>query len=315
MRRKLLALFGATAVALVGAVAFAAGPAQAATPAPSIATGNTESDCLQPQQSEAPVLSFEKLSFGHVRGSLPCRQIEITNNCDETVTVLVKNTGDADAIKVQFRINPDGPANTWTSEWLAGGESDSVTLSADDAAGVDVESFYLPKFGWKTFATIPQWEWNASCLEVTSVSNCDGTFKVSVKNTSTEDGEFVWSLGLNDSTETKIEAGATLSENFTKGDVVQIRVGKDNEVVKTLEFVQPTDCATASPSPSVSASTSTPTTTAPAPVLNGPDLPTTGDSLTKPAVTGGVALALGGLLLLSMFLKRRRTAIEDTTQE
>jgi hypothetical protein len=49
-------------------------------------------------------------------------------------------------------------------------------------------------------------------------------------------------------------------------------------------------------------------------VGGGPDLPTTGDSLTKPAVTGGVALALGGLLLLSMFLKRRRTAIEDTQE-
>jgi hypothetical protein len=309
MRRKLLALFGATAVALVGAVAFAAGPAQAATPAPSTAITGDQENCLKPAESESPVLSLNKLSFGHVIGSRPCRQIEITNNCDKTITVLVKNTGDADAIKVRFRINPDGPGNLWQSKWLGGGESDSVTLSADDAAGVDVESTYFTH--WSTFVTIPQWEWNASCLEATAVSTCDGHFKVSVKNTSTEDGEFVWSLGLNDSTETKIEAGATLSENFDKGDIVQIRVGKDNEVVKTLEFVQPKDCATASPTPV------TPTTGAPAPAPQPqtPDLPTTGDSLTKPAVTGVAAIALGLLIVGSMWLKRRRTGAEVSTEE
>jgi hypothetical protein len=310
MRRKLLALFGATAVALVGAVAFAAGPAQAATPAPSTAITGDKEDCLKPQSPEVKLLSFSRTQI-----ALPCRQITFIDNCDETVTVNVANTADADSpFDVRFRIQlgAPGPAGDWVSKALNGGDSDSVTLAASDNEDIQVQSRYPAGVGpWLNFGDEHSWSWNASCLEVTSVSNCDGTFKVSVHNTSTEDGEFVWSLGLNDSTETKIEAGATLSENFTKGDIVQIRVGKDNEVVKTLEFVQPKDCATASPTPV------TPTTGAPAPAPQPqtPDLPTTGDSLTKPAVTGVAAIALGLLIVGSMWLKRRRTGAEVSTEE
>jgi hypothetical protein len=305
MRRKLLALFGATAVALVGAVAFAAGPAQAATPQVSATSVVEEDNCLTPQKvesTEAP--SLKTLSFGHHRATKPCRQADVVDNCDGTATVTVSNTGNEDALKVLFKVNGK------PSKWLGGGESETFTIAVKDASDIEISSlFFGDGFHWVTLVE-HEWTWNASCLEVTSVSNCDGTFKVSVHNTSTEDGEFIWSLGLNDSTETKIEAGATLSENFTKGDIVQIRVGKDNEVVKTLEFVQPKDCATASPTPV------TPTTSAPAaPQPQVPDLPTTGDSLTKPAVTGVAAIALGLLIVGSMLLKRRRTGAEVSTEE
>jgi hypothetical protein len=297
MRRKLLALVGATAVALIGTVAFAAGSAQAAAPAPSIATGDKESDCLQPQgPSLAPTV--EKVDFNRFIVKLPCRQVQFTDNCDGSVTVLVANTADADSpFEVRFRIGD------WISHSLRGGESDTTTVAADDADDINVESRYPAEIGhYVTFAE-HSWEWNASCLQITSVSNCDNTFKVSVKNTGVAAGEFSWQLGINPPTGTDIPAGATLSENFTKGDIVNIRWGKDNELVKSLEFVQPKGCVT--PTPTTSAPE------APGPVLNGPDLPTTGDSLTKPAVSGIAAVALGLLILGSMWLKRRRTAAEQ----
>ncbi len=142
------------------------------------------------------------------------------------------------------------------------------------------------------------WAWNASCLEITSVSNCDNTFKVSVKNIGNAAGEFAWQLGIGVPQGTDIPKGATLSQNFVKGDVVNIRWGKDNELVKTLEFVQPKDCPTATTSPAVP----------PAPPAAGPnDLPVTGASLGAPIGVAGVLLVGGVVGFFLVQAKRRRT--------
>ena len=286
MRRLLTALVVA-GLAGFGLVAVTAGVAQAAPS--STAQVTQEDNCLTPpkvESTDAPTLKV--LSFGHHEASRPCRQVDVVDNCDGTVTVTVKNTGDADAKEVKFRVNGK------TSDWLGGGESQTFTIDAKDADEVQVDSLFRHYENWVTLVE-HSWEWNASCLEVTAVSNCDNTFKVSVHNTSTAPGEFTWSLGLEDTKTTPIEAGATLSENFTKGQVVQIRVGKDGDLVKTLEFVQSKDCVTTAPS----------TSPAPAGGNGTPDLPVTGAALTGTLYTGGGLVLLAGAIIGFLVWRRR----------
>lgn len=302
-RNHMLKRFGAgVAVLAVTALTLLAAPAaaQAATNVAPVVTTTpqTDEDCLQPQKLEVTPLSFSR-----VRIELPCRQITFTDNCDETVTVLVENTASTDSpFKVRFRIERDGP--DWFSSPLGGGESDTVILSATENQNIQVESRYPAGSGpYLNFGDEHDWAWNASCLEVTSVSNCDNTFKVSVKNISTEDGTFKWQLGLGASTETDILAGATLSQTFNKGDVVNVRHGVSNELVKTLEFKQPV-CTTPTPS--------TPPTTAP-PVGRDTsnDLPATGaqgasTDLRYATIALGVALTAGAGLGVLWFVRRQR---------
>lgn len=293
MRRLLTALVVA-GLAGFGLVAVTAGAAQAA-PAASTAQVTQDEDCLKPipQETLAPQISVEDFKRHIVKRA--CRQVELTDNCDGTVTVLVKNTGPEDSF-VRFRIGD------WESKLLAGGESDTTTVSKADSVGLEIESRRNPADKWRTYFVYEGWHWNASCLEVTSVSSCDGTFKVSVHNTSVANGEFIWSLGLEDTKTAPIEAGATLSENFTKGQIVQIRVGKDNELVKTLEWADPKNCATATPAP---------TTSAPAPPAATPDLPVTGAALQGTLWTGGALMLAVGAIIAFLVIRRRRDTISE----
>jgi LPXTG-motif cell wall-anchored protein len=252
MRRKLLALFGATAVALVGAVAFAAGPAQAATPAvalPSVTGQHCEFpdaeikalDEIAPAKAQAAV-------SGVISEVIGCIQLEVVDKCDGRTVITLTNWAVSDNKWTRLTVKILGV------EYVVKGGPDHtpVVITLGPPGVEDVQAYVVFEFnGWHIEKPVGD--------------------------------PYTW-----------VKPSACVDESPSPS---------------------PSPSVTVSPSPSVSVSTSTPTTTAPAPVLNGPDLPTTGDSLTKPAVTGGVALALGGLLLLSMFLKRRRTAIEDTTQE
>lgn len=284
MRRLLTALVVA-GLAGFGLVAVTAGAAQAA-PAASTAQVTQDDNCLKP----TPEATILQLDFKHERRSFPCRQVDYVDNCDGTVTITVTNTGGE---PVRFRIGE------WKSDWLNDGETATTTVAAADDQDINVQSTF--KHDWVTFDT-HSWHWNASCLEVTSVSSCDGTFKVSVHNTSVANGEFIWSLGLEDMKTAPIEAGATLSENFTKGQIVQIRVGKDNELVKTLEWADPKNCATATP---------VPTTSAPAPPAATPDLPVTGAALQGTLWTGGALMLAVGAIIAFLVIRRRRDTISE----
>ena len=291
MGRRLISLMVALTIGTMGALAFAA-PSNAATPVATQITQGDDSDCLKPQVEETagPALA---LGLGKYRVKLPCRQVDYIDNCDGTVLVTVSNTADADSkFEVRFRIGD------WHSASLAGGESDVTTIAAEDADGdgFKVESRYPAGVGpYRTFDT-HAWSWNASCLEITAVSNCDTTFKVSVKNIGVADGEFAWQLGLGELKNVEILKGQTLSENFNKGDIVNIRWGKEGNLVKTLEFVQPKGCAT-------------PTTAAPSttPPVAAPTLPVTGASMTLSIVTLAGLLLAGVVTAAYMRFRRQRT--------
>lgn len=257
MRRKLLALFGATAVALVGAVAFAAGPAQAATPAVAL-TSVTHEKCEFPLPE---VQALDDIAAAKAPAAVSgvffdivgCIEIEIVDKCDGRTVITLTNWAVSDNKWTRLTVKILGV------EYVVKGgpEHDPVIITLGPPGVEDVQAYVV--------------------FDYTDPSGTHWHIEKPV------DDPYTW-----------VKPSACVDESPSPS---------------------PSPSVTVSPSPTVSVSTSTPTTTAPAPVLNGPDLPTTGDSLTKPAVTGGVALALGGLLLLSMFLKRRRTAIEDTTQE
>lgn len=295
--KKVAALAVATVAAfavtmLGGTAANAATPQVAAT-----SVTETEDNCLTPQTAEPTgPASLQKLSFNHHRATKPCRQVEVVENCDETATVTVKNTGDEDALKVKFRVN-----GKW-SNWLGGGESQTFTISAEDSDEILVQSLFFGKdYGLVTLVD-ESWNWSAACLEASAVSTCDDHFKVTVKNTSTADGEFTWALGLSDSETVKIKAGDSQSEVFLKGQVVQIRVGKD-ELFKSFEWTQPEGCTT--PTPSASPTTAPPTTTGPP----AAPLPVTGADASSAFLYGGVGVAGGVLMLIGAgiyWLRRRR---------
>jgi LPXTG-motif cell wall-anchored protein len=102
-----------------------------------------------------------------------------------------------------------------------------------------------------------------------------------------------------------------LSQTFNKGDVVNVRHGVSNELVKTLEFVQPKGCATPTPSPSGSP-TSAPSTSDDNSGSGG--LANTGESFGGIAVTaagfgvGAVLIALVGGVL---WLRKRRQSLSS----
>jgi LPXTG-motif cell wall-anchored protein len=284
MRQRLVALVAATFIATVmGAFAFAA-PGNAST-APS-STATQETDCLQPLP-EATV-SAEKQALNRFVFKAPCRKVDIVDNCNGSVDITMSNTGDESTV-VRFRIG------NWVSDLIAGGKSVTLTVLADDNQGIEVESRNSPVSKWQTFVK-HDWTWNASCLAITSDSTCDKGFKVSVKNTGVADGQFSWQLGLGEPKSVPILAGATLSENFVKGDVVQIRYGKDNNLLKTIEWVDPKNCS------------ATPSASTTPPVLVGSnDLPVTGASLT--AWFGSGAALLAAAAGLGVYLRRRRNSV------
>jgi hypothetical protein len=282
MRRKLLALFGATAVALVGAVAFAAGPAQAATPQHQFKLWDvtfSDDDCT-----------------------------------GKTVVTLVNDTDKiprSDGIGLVFDVNGDPIA-------VAAGTTKTVDIVWPDSEDIDVhltgvfetpevESLVKEK---TVFEPVTEWHhsWErpAGCWNVNVTQNCDNTFTVAVTNTGPDQSGFGLQVDGSADIEQVVNSHATWQTTYVKGKSVTLII--DDKVRDPIVFVQP-KCGSPTPVPSTSA----PET--PGPVLNGPDLPTTGDSLTKPAVSGIAALALGLLLLGSMWLKRRRSAAEVSTEE
>jgi hypothetical protein len=283
MRRKLLALFGATAVALVGAVAFAAGPAQAATPQAFKPWDVTFSD----------------------------------DDCSgKTVVTLVNDTDDiphSDGIGLVFDVNGDPIA-------VSAGTTKTVEVTWPDSEDIDVhltgifetpeletavkeKSVFEPVIEWHH-----SWKRPAGCWDVKVTQNCDATFTIAVTNTGPDQAKFGLQVDGSEIILQVVNAGATWTTNYTSGKSVTLIL--DRKARDPITFKEP-ECSTPSPTP-------VPTTSVPevpGPVLNGPDLPTTGDSLTKPAVTGVAAIALGLLIVGSMLLKRRRTGAEVSTTE
>src|SRR6185295_3117723 len=95
MRRKLLALVGATAVALIGTVAFAAGSAQAAAPAVA-RTSVTGQHCEFPDteikalDTDSAAKASEAVS-GVISEVIGCIQLEVVDKCDGHTVITLTN--------------------------------------------------------------------------------------------------------------------------------------------------------------------------------------------------------------------------------
>lgn len=337
-------LLAGAGILFVGAAASAAAPSgvvSATEPTATVTATPTAQDCATPEKPDTP--SVQSLKFDQQRRfSWPCRKIEITNNCNGTISLTVSNSG---KFPTRFRVKL--PGDDWISKPLFNGESDSTTFMTS-IKEIAVESSIFGE--WVTYRTA-KWTWSAACLEVTSVSKCDNTFKVTVKNTSVGEGSFVWAVNLNKSEEILIKGKDEQSGNFNKGDVVQVRVGAD-QLFKAFEWVKPEGCTSTAPSssaPTSAAPTSAAPTTTGAPVTTGPlyancaaadaagaspinegepgytldldgdadgvacetdgsDLPVTGSSLTTPLITGGALAGAGAGVLLFMLYRRRRNS-------
>lgn len=289
MRRKLLALFGVTAVALIGTVAFAAGPVSAATveDCKTVNAGLTN----HPDSGNHGTWALDVIDRTVKVCQLSTTQLSLGQK-DEISALSVTHDGSPFSL-YSVDVSDTGTFVTKGGAHLSPEDGDALTAGVHGTLEGYYKTFVYALKDWKS--------WNGDDVDGQVYNPGDSTgewLKLLFGTHAKWNSPYAWQWVYTTCNQVwKNAAGGNT------GDIT-------GEVPCPTQSPSPSPSVTVSPSPSVSVSTSTPTTTAPAPVLNGPDLPTTGDSLTKPAVSGIAAVALGLLLLGSMWLKRRRTAAE-----
>lgn len=296
MRSKLLALCGATAVALVGAVAFAAGPAQAAAPAvtsTSVRTG--DHNCEFPDTeikalAEVSVAKAPAAVSGVISEIIGCIELEVVDKCDGRTVITLTNWAVSDNKWTRLTVKILG------QEYVVKGGPDHtpVVITLGPPPVEDVQAYVVFEFnGWhieKPVGDPYSWEKPSACVDESPSPSSSPSPSPSVSVSPSVSPSV---------TTTTASSSGPLYDNCTEAEAAGVTPISKGEAGYSSDLDGDADGVACEADD----------------IGGGAPLPTTGDSLTKPALTGGVAAALGALLLLSVFLKRRRTANEIPTQK
>lgn len=225
-----------------------------------------------------------------------------------TVVTLINNLDDFPGPDVGLVFDVDGEATA-----VDAGDTKTVDIPWPQSEDIDVslsgvyqtpevedavkaKTIFEPVLKWHS-----EWERPDGCWKTVVTYDCNNTFTVNVENTGPNEADFGWVVTGDAEVTQPLAGNADVTLSFKKGDSVAIRT--DGVLGAPFSYVKPENCtATPSPSPSV---TPSPDDTDSTPPVAAP-LPVTGASLGSRIGIGSGLLGIVGVIVGSLYLRRRR---------